>query len=162
MGLCLFFEVWFFDQFTRTLCYLRNQLCYMLCRDLLGCQSCSAFDTRIDIANERLHSVYLTFVDNALERSNVKLCKRQTRSFVCGVSVSTFAFTTLFESFVEFSSNISSHSHRLFFGNQTFYQFPPNPGFELAELCIFVIVHQKESRTRNCLTPLLYSGKFST
>ena len=87
-------QAWFSDKFTRLLRHLRNQVCYMLRRDLVRCQSCYAIDSRIECVNERLQFVYVAirpfvlqmFVDDVFERSNIQLCKCRLRFTICGVS----------------------------------------------------------------------------
>ena len=93
------FKFDFFDQYTRLLRYLCNQVCYMLSRDLVGCQSWYVINSRIDCVNERLQFFYVgirpfllqMLVDDVFGRSNIALWKRRFGFTVCGVSVKAFA-----------------------------------------------------------------------
>ena len=124
-------QAWFSDQFVRLLRYLWNQVCYMLRRDLVRCQSCYAIDSRIDCVNERLQFVYVAlrpfvlqvFEDDVFERSKIALCKCRLRFTVCGVSVNAFAFTELFENPFELASFIRPYFQCLNFGDHAAKSF---------------------------------------
>ena len=133
----------------------------MLRRDLVRCQSWYAVDSRIDCLNERRQFVYVairpfalqTFVDDVSERLNIALCKCRLCFTVCGVSVDVFGFTELFESAFELGSFIRPYFQWFSFGDHATktFKFPLHPQFAMAEIWIFVTVHQQRQKVFNTI-----------
>ena len=127
------FQVWFSDQFTRLLHYLWKQVCYMLHRDLTGCQSCYTIDSENDCVNERLQFVYAAIKPFVCRSPivcrwffgwlNTALCKCRFSFTVCGAGGIAFAFTELIEISFDFSSLFTPYFQSCSFGDHATKSF---------------------------------------
>ena len=110
---------------------MRNEVCYMLRRELVGCQSCCAIDSRIDFVNNRLQFVLVVIkpfvlqvlLDDVPERLKIALHKCQFRCTVCGVNVSAFAFAELLGKSFDFDSFITPFFQWFIFGDHATKSF---------------------------------------